>query len=469
MSRRSRSFNAFEQATTAAIDDAVTSIPLDSVANLTPPGYLVIDPDNPLLREYIFYTEINALVLDNVSRGLEGSAGGIAQEHGSGARVRAVSVHQWLDDIFDDLDDLTDGTTLIDAYLQIGGGNAMAANLDMGGGGFRVVDMGNPLADQDAMTLKHGDTTYIPFTGTASPTTVMPLAALLEWGDDTNSIQFDATNNFIVKRQDVLRMTVTDTDTFFRSPNDTTQIRIQDDQLNFGASVTMDPDKSIYWGAFAGNERILVNATKDWLIYQGGDPRLAITPNDTWLRTPDGTTAFILNDARTSFLSPAVRFPDGSVAAPGIAFNGATNRGIRSSGATMNLVVDAVDMVVISSSWLRFPSIYSETTGTAANVTIDSSGQMKRFVASSKRYKTNIVDLDYGPGQLRPRQYNYKPGVVSDDPEGLRDHWFFIAEEVYDEFGEQAIERNEDGDVDNVNLRAVVAILASKINALEDA
>jgi hypothetical protein len=65
-----------------------------------------------------------------------------------------VSVHQWLNDIFSDIEDLEDGTSVIPTYLAIGGGNAMAANLDMGGGGFRVIDMGNALADQDAVTLK---------------------------------------------------------------------------------------------------------------------------------------------------------------------------------------------------------------------------------------------------------------------------------------------------------------------------
>jgi hypothetical protein len=132
----------------------VTSIPLDSVTNLTPPGYLVIDPDDPLKREYIFYTDINALVLENVSRGLEGSAAGVPQEHGAGARVRAVSVHQWLNDIFSDIEDLEDGTSVIPTYLATDGGNAMAANLDMGGGGFRIVDMGNGIADQDGATVK---------------------------------------------------------------------------------------------------------------------------------------------------------------------------------------------------------------------------------------------------------------------------------------------------------------------------
>ncbi|GAG27991.1 unnamed protein product, partial [marine sediment metagenome] len=155
MSSRTYSWNAFEQATTVAIGDSVTTIPLDSVDNLTPPGYLVIEPDDPTKREYIRFASINGLSLEGVTRGIEGSVdepSGTAHEQG--ARVRTVAVHQWLNDIFDDIEDLEDGTSVIPTYLAIGGGNAMAANLDMGGGGFRVVDMGNGLADQDAATFK---------------------------------------------------------------------------------------------------------------------------------------------------------------------------------------------------------------------------------------------------------------------------------------------------------------------------
>jgi hypothetical protein len=64
-----------------------------------------------------------------------------------------VSVHQWLDDLFDDIEDLEDGTAVIPTYLLLSGASAMAGNLDMGSTN-RIVDMANGIADQDAATIK---------------------------------------------------------------------------------------------------------------------------------------------------------------------------------------------------------------------------------------------------------------------------------------------------------------------------
>ena len=71
---------------------------------LQAPGYLVVDPDSDAKREYIFYAALGASSLDNVTRGLAGSAAG-AQAHDSGVRIRAVPVHQWLDDLWDGIED----------------------------------------------------------------------------------------------------------------------------------------------------------------------------------------------------------------------------------------------------------------------------------------------------------------------------------------------------------------------------
>jgi hypothetical protein len=111
MSRRVGSRNAYETTLNGAITGADLSILLTSAAGLPEPGYLVLEDEDPALREYIRFESITGDTLNSVTRGLTGSAAG-GQAHISGAIVRAVAVAQWLDDIFDDIEDLetADGT-----------------------------------------------------------------------------------------------------------------------------------------------------------------------------------------------------------------------------------------------------------------------------------------------------------------------------------------------------------------------
>jgi len=103
---RVRSWNAFETSLNGAIDNAVTTITLVSVDNLSPDTFLVIDPDTPATREYVFVLAVDAggKTVTVRTRPEQGSTGGTAWPHVDGAVVRAVPVHQWLDEIFDDLE-----------------------------------------------------------------------------------------------------------------------------------------------------------------------------------------------------------------------------------------------------------------------------------------------------------------------------------------------------------------------------
>ena len=104
MTRRTYSWNAYEAGLAAGVDAVTGSITVESAAGLTAPAYLVIDPESQTLREYVKVTNIAGAVL-TVTRGLGGSIGGTGQAHSAGAKVRAVPVHQWLNDIFDDIED----------------------------------------------------------------------------------------------------------------------------------------------------------------------------------------------------------------------------------------------------------------------------------------------------------------------------------------------------------------------------
>lgn len=105
MSSRTRLRNAFETTLNGAINNSVTTITLTSASGLTAPGYIVIDPDSPSLREYISFTGISVNDLTGVTRGLAGSASG-AQAHDDAIPVRMVMVHQVVDDLFDDIEAL---------------------------------------------------------------------------------------------------------------------------------------------------------------------------------------------------------------------------------------------------------------------------------------------------------------------------------------------------------------------------
>lgn len=109
MSSRVRSRNAYETQLDGTISAGDTSFNVDSASGLTAPLYLVIDPEDPVLREYILVGSVGATSMSSVTRGVDGSASG-AQGHSDGAVVRAVAVHQWLDLLFTDIEALETST-----------------------------------------------------------------------------------------------------------------------------------------------------------------------------------------------------------------------------------------------------------------------------------------------------------------------------------------------------------------------
>lgn len=113
MSNRTYGRNAFETGLNGGITAGATSIALDSASGLTAPGYLVIEPENPTLREYIKFTGISTNTLTGVTRGLAGSSSG-AQAHSTGVKVRTVFMHQMLDDIFSDIEALEAADAALD-------------------------------------------------------------------------------------------------------------------------------------------------------------------------------------------------------------------------------------------------------------------------------------------------------------------------------------------------------------------
>ncbi len=110
MTRRTYTYNGFTSTLTSPITDSSTSIALASSTGLQAPCYLVIEPDSLTMREYIKVASISAPTLENCTRGLAGSIAS-AQAHDSGVEVRAVMMHQIIDDLFLDIGELETGAT----------------------------------------------------------------------------------------------------------------------------------------------------------------------------------------------------------------------------------------------------------------------------------------------------------------------------------------------------------------------
>ena len=103
--------------------------------------------------------------------------------------------------------------------------------------------------------------------------------------------------------------------------------------------------------------------------------------------------------------------------------------------------------------------IYDKTTGSAANVTVVNANGLLERSTSARRYKTDIEDADdLADLELHPVRFLH----IGDG----RNYLGFIADDIAEQ-DELAAVYNDDGEVENYDLRAVVAILAAKVNRLE--
>lgn len=179
--------------------------------------------------------------------------------------------------------------------------------------------------------------------------------------------------------------------------------------------------------------------------------------------TFDGATRVVIEDGK-------IRFPDGTAALPSITFADDLDLGFYSpnaneiGGATSGVLRFAVTDTEIQArgdNGANFFDYGPQTTASAANATWTTGGggiyRLDRST-SSRRYKEaihtahNLADVI-----LRPVRF----WSVLDETW----QYGFIAEEIAEEIPEAAEVAN--GEVENFDLRAVVAVLAAKVNRLE--
>ena len=197
-----------------------------------------------------------------------------------------------------------------------------------------------------------------------------------------------------------------------------------------------------------------------WKTWFGGLGSKTIQITDALLAGPRVTTG-----------TPVIRMTAvPSAVSPTYTFHDDVGTGLYRAGpGQIALAAGGVQKLGIATFFTSEP-IADNTTTTPANVAVGvggTNGRMLRSTASSARYKKDIEPLDV-PGRLQPRRFRYIAGYVGDDPDGTETHFYFVAEEVADTFGASAVVLNDDGEPEDVRVKAVTAILAQQVNDLLD-
>jgi len=145
----------------------------------------------------------------------------------------------------------------------------------------------------------------------------------------------------------------------------------------------------------------------------------------------------------------------GSEASPSHTFEGDTDSGMyRVDADSVGITAGGTSMVRMSTTGFVAVAVDSSTTGNAANVVVATGGQLQRST-SARKYKSNIMDgADLAGLSLEPVTFHH-------DGDGA-DYIGFIADDMPDD----RMIQYQDGEVENYDVRAVVAVLAAKVNAL---
>ena len=124
-------------------------------------------------------------------------------------------------------------------------------------------------------------------------------------------------------------------------------------------------------------------------------------------------------------------------------------------------ITDSSDNLMLGTrndGYVRAPSIYNQTTATAANVTVDSSGYLYRSTSSLK-YKTDVQDAAHGLVEVMAlRSVTYKGKNDGDKVFGG-----LIAEEVHAAGLSEFVQYAEDGSPDSLAYGNMVSLCIKAI------
>jgi hypothetical protein len=142
-------------------------------------------------------------------------------------------------------------------------------------------------------------------------------------------------------------------------------------------------------------------------------------------------------------------------------------KGSGTTGATVGLSVrnssDTFILICEDDGYLRSPSTYNLTSGSAANVFIDSNGRFFRST-SSLRYKSDVTNAAHGLAEvLKLRSVTYKGHGAND---GDTVFGGLIAEEVHDAGLTEFVAYDKEGRPDAIHYGNMVALLVKAVQEL---
>jgi hypothetical protein len=147
--------NAWESTAPSGLSDVATTLTVADASALNTPCYIVIDPDDPSLREYLWVDTKSGNDLPILGRNQPGSVGQVA--HAANAVVRSIATSMAFTDLHDRVTTLASVVAAQDpsgVYLPLSGGT-MSAAIAMGNN--KITGLGTPSNPQDAANKTYVD------------------------------------------------------------------------------------------------------------------------------------------------------------------------------------------------------------------------------------------------------------------------------------------------------------------------
>ena len=118
-------------------------------------------------------------------------------------------------------------------------------------------------------------------------------------------------------------------------------------------------------------------------------------------------------------------------------------------------------VVITSGGDIRVPATYNQTTGSGANMVVDSSGNFQRST-SSLRYKNTVNDATHGLTELM----TLRPVTYKGNNDGDTVYGGLIAEEVHDAGLTEFVTYNDDNEPDALAYGNMVSLCIKAIQEL---
>jgi hypothetical protein len=241
------------------------------------------------------------------------------------------------------------------------------------------------------------------------------------------------------------RLSATPTETVFNEDSQDIDFRVESDSSTLGHVAT----HGLFLEASSGKVGIAEDSPSDYyadaLVVKAADESgITIATADTYGHR--NYLAFANDD------SGAERY------AGYLAYDHGDNSMQLGTGATTRLTVDSSGNVLATSGTIGGLGSYNNTTGSAANVHILSSGVLVRSTSSS-RYKNTINDATHGLTEL----LTLRPVTYKGNSDGDTVFGGLIAEEVHDAGLTEFVQYNDDNEPDSLAYANMVSLCIKAI------